>query len=305
MKNKALCVILAVLMMLSLTAVSVSAAQDDNRMPALTDEPKSLAVYFYIQKTGVDTPIQGAHIAVCQIANLTVRGGSAEYEVLPAYDSLQKLQDGKDVTFNGITGSESQNLAKLFFEIVEEPEHTGITDAVGICRFDIEKPGMYLVWEVAAEGDAENYEEFAPYLISVPLADRLTEDNQWLYEVITEPKTKVEEKSKPESSEPESSEPESSEPESSEPESSEPESSQPESSEPESSVPESSQPEYSEPVSKPASDPSIPSTPSQPTEPSEPFITGENSAVLMVIGIVCISVLGMMLFWRKKSKDSE
>jgi LPXTG-motif cell wall-anchored protein len=58
-------------------------------------------------------------------------------------------------------------------------------------------------------------------------------------------------------------------------------------------------------VSKPASDPSIPSTPSQPTEPSEPFITGENSAVLMVIGIVCISVLGMMLFWRKKSKDSE
>ena len=178
-------------------------ALDANRMPDINDQAKELTVYFYVQKMGVDTPISGAEIAIYKIADLDVIGGSANYTVVEQYQTLQKKEHGIDVTFNGLRGSDVTQVASDFNAIVKTADQTGVTNDQGICVFSNLEQGMYLVKEISATQDALKYEFFAPYIISVPLADTLGNENQWLYKVLSEPKTVVKEKE--ESSTPESS----------------------------------------------------------------------------------------------------
>lgn len=167
-------------------------AVNENSVPDIDDQSKSLTVYFFIQKTGVDTPIPGAEIGIYKIADLQVEGGSANYTVLDEYASLKKVEDERDVTFDGLSFSDSTKLAKQFAELVKEPEETALTNDKGICKFYNMQQGMYLVCELSVTGEAEQYELFEPYMISVPLAVENNDgENEWLYEVLSEPKTKV------------------------------------------------------------------------------------------------------------------
>ena len=184
MKIKPLMILIASILFVMLEPVSVF-AQSDNKVPDLTDEPNSLTVYFFIQKTGVDTPIEGAGIAIHKIADLSVHDGSASYIITDEYASLKKSVDGRDVTLEGISVSESVALSKKFAKLTGEPEQTAVTDNNGRCTFSGLEKGMYLVEEISAVGPAADYEMFEPYMISVPLAENYTGSYVWNYNVLS------------------------------------------------------------------------------------------------------------------------
>ena len=167
-------------------------ADETDFMPEISDSDKSLTIHFYVQKTGVDVPIKGAEIGIYKIANLSCENGSANYTLLPEYNSVKKVKDGEDVTFNGISGTESEQLAYKINELVGQPDNANSTNYLGNCTFDGLSQGMYLVKEINAEGDAADYEFFSPYLLSVPLAVKNGESgNSWKYDVFSEPKTMI------------------------------------------------------------------------------------------------------------------
>lgn len=241
MKLKYFSVILSLLtvMFFVMTEPVGIAALDNDRVPDIdSTQSKTLTLYFYVQLKGVDTPIEGAEMGIYRLSDLVTNGGSAEYPVLEAYASLRTMEDDKDVTFEGISVSESVLLADSFANAVSQPDQTAVTDKNGRCSFEGLEQGMYLVRQLSAKGQAQDYQFIAPYLISVPLAVNYTGENEWQYEVLSEPKSKpkpiseVSDHSEPfEDSDTDVSAPlESSEP-------SKPESSKPESSQPESSVP--------------------------------------------------------------------
>ena len=187
MKKYFLTVIAIILVMLE----PIAAAAANNKMPEIDDKAKNLTIHFYTQKIGVDIPISGAEIGIYKVAELSCDNGSANYELLPDYSDLRKTKDGRDVTFDGLSVSESEDLSKELAAMVTSPELSGITDTSGKFTFRNLSQGMYLVKELNAAGDASNYEIFTPYLISVPLAVKNDEGNYWEYDVISEPKTMV------------------------------------------------------------------------------------------------------------------
>ena len=274
MNIKRILLVLSVFAFLMLEPVSAFAAESD-RMPDLTDEAGNLTVYFMVQKTGVDTPLSGAHVAINKVADLNVKGGSAEYTVTKEFSNLQKLDGDRDVTFAGISVSDSIALAKVFALQVGDPESEKVTGEDGRCSFENLDRGMYLVREVSAEGDATEFEFFEPYFISVPLARVYVGENEWLYDVLSEPKT-VEIRPVP------SSEP-----------------SPPISSEP--SPPVSSEP--SPPDSSPHSEPESPTPSSDPG--GNPVLTGEYSYIFIVFGVMFASALISVLIHRKKKTDTD
>ena len=167
--------ILLTCIFMTLGPINVFAVSDiDN------SKEKSLSVYFYTQKVGVDTPIEGAEIGVSKIADITVKNGNIEYNVLSDYAEL------RDTKFEGITVDESKEIAKRFDEIVET-NNTKVTDKDGLCKFTISENGVYLVKHISSTGDAERYTMFEPYIILVPYVSEVNTD--WKYEVLSEPKT--------------------------------------------------------------------------------------------------------------------
>ena len=283
LKFMSLLVSLFTAMLLVMTEPVGIFALDNNLVPDIDEnQNKSLTVYFYVQKLGVDTAIEGAEIGIYKIADLESENGSANYTVSETYFSLAKIENDKDTTFEGISFSESVELAKKFANIAEtlSPVATGVTDSNGVYQFDNLEKGMYLVRELSASGDAKKYQLFEPYMVSVPLAVSVSEVNEWQYDVLSEPKTKVSSGSHDEVSKQTSddSKPESSQP--SKPESSQP--SKPESSQP--SKPESSQPESSVP----------------------PVFTGDGSArmIIALVG-VCFASLAVVLALTNKKKGAD
>lgn len=161
--------------MTTLEPISVFAVNDiDN------NKEKSLTVYFFVQKLGIDKPIEGAEVGITKIADIDVKNGNIVYKVVDKYDVL------KDIKFEGMTVEESKHTAKEFNDIVEV-EKTGITNTDGKCMFNNLESGVYLVKQLAAEGKAEGYAKFEPYIILVPYADNYLPD--WNYDILSEPKT--------------------------------------------------------------------------------------------------------------------
>lgn len=177
---------------------SDAAAEKGNQVPDLDELPKSLTVYFYVQNNGVDIAIEGASIGITRVAGLEVRNKSAEYTLLDTYKDA-------DIDFTGMDVEKSIKAAKTLSSMIKEHSLVTITDYHGKSVFSGLKPGMYLVEELDAHGDAEKYEFFDPYIISVPLADATETVCKWKNDVLSEPKTIVKEKQISEPSE--SSEP--------------------------------------------------------------------------------------------------
>ena len=300
----------AFIMLEPVSAFAYQTSYQTDVVPEIEDEALSLTINFCYSKNDIDIPISGAGIGINRISDLEVVNGFAHYTVVD-YDDYKDLikidQYGDDVTFAGISGTESNKLAARFALKAPEPEQMEYTGLNGLAKFTDLEAGMYLVREVDVTGRAADYSEFDAFLVSVPLAMDFSGENVWKYDVIADPKTTVTEVSNPESSIPISSTPESSTPESSTPESSTPESSTPESSITISSTPESSS-ENSTPVSSnpESSNPSEPtSTPEESSKPGIPVITGEASMLFVVILIFFVSALVITVTVNKKKRTDD
>ena len=284
LKYLSLLVSLLTVMLFVVTGPFSVLALEENSVPDIENEKKSLTVYFFVQLVGVDTPIEGAEVGIYRIADLKTSFGSANYTVLDKYAELKKTQNDRDITFEGISVTESIALAKKFAVFSETPEMTAVTDENGMCKFDDLEQGMYLVREISASGDAQKYQLFQPYMISVPLAvsDIRTGGKIWQYDVLSEPKTKVSSGSHSEMSTGTS-----------------------EVSNPEQSIPEKSVPEQS------ISETSQTSTVSQPSQASQsssnPIFTGDTSysVVVAMVGVMFASLAVVFITKKKKEADDN
>ena len=137
--------------------------------------------------------------------------------------------------------------------------------------------------EISASGDAQKYQLFQPYMISVPLAvsDIRTGGKIWQYDVLSEPKTKVSSGSHSEMSTGTS-----------------------EVSNPEQSIPEKSVPEQS--ISE-TSQTSTVSQPSQSSQSSNPIFTGDTSysVVVAMVGVMFASLAVVLMTKNKKEADDN
>ena len=289
LKYLSLLVSLLTVMLFVVTGPFSVLALEENSVPDIENEKKSLTVYFFVQLVGVDTPIEGAEVGIYRIADLKTSFGSANYTVLDKYAELKKTQDDRDVTFEGISVSESIALAKKFAVFAETPEMTAVTDKNGMCKFDDLEQGMYLVRELSASGDAQKYQLFEPYMISVPLtvSNIQTGGKIWQYDVLSEPKTKVSSGSHSEMSTGTS------------------EVSNPEQSISETST--SSETSISETSISETSQTSTVSQPSQTSQPSNPIFTGDTSysVVVAMVGVMFASLAVVLMTKNKKEADDN
>ena len=280
LKFMSLLISLFTVMFLVMTEPVSISAFDSDLVPNIDETlRKSLTVYFYVEKLGVPTPIDGAEIGIYKIADLKTKNGSANYSVTETYSSLAKIKNDRDITFEGISFSESVELAKNFDKTAqkEQPLKTAVTDHSGICKFDDLEQGMYLVRELSATGTAEKYQYFDAYMISVPLTVSYNGVNEWQYDVLSDPKTKVSSGGGDEISKDTSAE-------------SKPESTISDISAPDISMPESSQPQISQPQS---------SSP-------PPVFTGDSSSnmVIALLGM-CFASLAVVLALNYKKKGAD
>lgn len=174
---------IAAALMCSLAVASPVLAEDNaweiNRMPDSTQDTGTLTINFASEKGGKAVPLDGATISVYQVAKLHTHGGSADFDTLPGYtDAAGEKIDIKDA-------GESNALAEKLDKAKSGKTASAKTDAGGVAKFSSIPAGMYLVVEEGKSGDSAKYETFAPYLITVPLA----ESGNWNYNVVSAPKT--------------------------------------------------------------------------------------------------------------------
>ena len=156
-------------------------------------EKKTLTIHFYTQKSGVENNIAGAEVGIKKIADISVKNNDIKYKIVEEFGELN------GINFEGISVSESVNMARRFANITEEYDKSLITDEDGKCTFSIEDDGMYLVSEIGVQKDATHFEKFEPYIVLIPFIDG--KHTEWIYEVISEPKTVVIQRSDDETSE--------------------------------------------------------------------------------------------------------
>lgn len=150
-----------------------------NRMPDNTQDTGTLTINFASEKGGKTVPLGGASISVYQVAQLHTHGGSADFDVLPQY--VQTAGEKIDIKDAG----DSTALAEKLDKAKSKGAMSAKTDSGGTAKFSSLPAGMYLVVEEGKSGASAKYETFAPYLISVPLA----ENGKWNYNVVSAPKT--------------------------------------------------------------------------------------------------------------------
>ena len=160
-------------------------------MPDIEDKPVSLIILFQAHNDGADKPISGATMSLFRVADISCKNGNPVYEMLPEYSSLSKISNGKDVTFDGLSVSDSLNLAHALTAKAKKHDYTAVTDKDGKCIFKNIEKGMYLIRESTAEGESKNYAVIDPFLLSVPLGYQTSKGNYWEYDVLSEPKTVV------------------------------------------------------------------------------------------------------------------
>ena len=269
----------------------ITASAETKTLPKENEELSNrLTIHFYVQINGVDTPLPGAEIGIYQAASLRFdEKGNACYELLSPFKSLAVIREGREVTFDGVTGTDADRLVEKIESFSAKPEQTAVTNENGDAGFYGLKDGIYVVKELSASGPSDEYELFAPYYIAVPYGTLGEHGYEWEQDVFSDPKTVI----KPKESIPESSTP--SEPPESQPTSSQPTSSQPTSSKPPESQPTSSDVSVSDPsqTSPVSSKPPVsePSEVTRPEEPSDSPASGESAAARTGILILSLSVM--------------
>ena len=113
-------------------------------------------------QTGTNTRISGSRISVSQVAQIKSTGG---YEASNGYESL-------NINMNDLGDTEKQiATAKKLSSVSPSRNITRITAENGEAIFSGLEKGIYLVREAGKTGDAKEYTDVKPYLVSVPEKD--------------------------------------------------------------------------------------------------------------------------------------
>jgi len=199
--KKSIMILLVLALLVLAPFGTVSAAPQTNILSsetADTETENSLTVHFYVQIKGIDTPLPGAEIGIYKAAELKFdTRGNAYYQLMPEFQSLTVMKDGRDVTFEGISGTDADALVKKIEAFSAPSEMTAVTDRGGDARFSGLSSGIYIVKELRSSGLSDEYELFAPYFIAVPFGRLGEKGYEWQHEVISEPKTLIKPKEKP------------------------------------------------------------------------------------------------------------
>ena len=149
-------------------------------LPAYAAQDASLLLTMQYTSKGVTKPISGVKATAYQVASLDENINF--YTLQPEFTSL-------DVDFNkGLDAETATKAANTAMQIVEKNKLKGTEStsiANGSLPFGQLPYGVYLVMQTGATGTAEQYNNFTPFLISVP---QLTA-NDIVYDVQVMPKT--------------------------------------------------------------------------------------------------------------------
>jgi len=123
----------------------------------------SLTLRMKYASAGKTTPVAGITATLYQVASLDDDLNS--YTTSSSFDALS-------VDFNqGMSASAMADAAKRAAQIASDAKLSGTTatsGADGLVRFGTLPNGVYLVLQTGSIGDATKYNNFAPFLISVP-----------------------------------------------------------------------------------------------------------------------------------------
>lgn len=165
---------------------------EQNSMPELIPGEKGTlqVTLTCIGEDNQDVPLAEVKLGIYQVAELAVRGGSAEYTLTEPFADME-------ISFAGMTASDSNEAAAQLAVRVLENSVDGIlqqTDSRGNALFENLEPGIYLVKQENYQAEETQYLEMAPYLAMVPGIQQDGEENAWNYSVITVPKVSIQEK---------------------------------------------------------------------------------------------------------------
>ncbi len=149
---------------------------DVQEMPPLSEAEKTLTVIYRYQGDG----IEGVGLKLYQLADVTVTRGRVDYVMTDAFA-------GYPADWEEMTVRDSIVYAKTINVNHKPVAASGVTDADGRAVFGNLAPGMYLVVQTDAAGEAGRYEKTAPYLLAVPQAV----DGAWVDAVTAYPKTEL------------------------------------------------------------------------------------------------------------------
>lgn len=184
--KKRILIALSLALILALGSVDILFAEEGHEngsMPALK-QSSTLTIKTQFTDEEIVTPISGVLMTIYKVADLTVKDGMATYTPTEKFESVK-------INYKEMTASASNEAAQKLYELVKDGEITGETkesDGNGVINYGSVENGMYLVVQTGANGDATEYSQFAPYLISAP---QPVPDNTWEYDVVSIPKSEV------------------------------------------------------------------------------------------------------------------
>lgn len=175
--TRAALLLLAALIFAGSVALGTAFADGEvQELPEISEEPKSLTIIYQYKGNG----IEGVRIAIYRVADVTVTRGRVDYYLTEAFADYPADWPEMSVE-DSIVYAKSIDVAN------KAADQKGTTDAEGKIVFEDLTPGMYLIVQTEAAGEAAAYEKTDPYLLAVPMA----EDGVWVDQVAAYPKTEL------------------------------------------------------------------------------------------------------------------
>lgn len=165
--KKIICGMFAIMLVLTNTVIPASATNADDSVGSITvhyiDEGTKIENDKYMKDKVL---IEGATFSTAMVA--TEDNGSFEWISLVSEDTSFEYQ-AEDIFNKDKIADIAKKLADKFSKKLDKVNET--TGKDGICKFENLERGIYLVWESAKDGTAEDYSYSVPFLVEVPNRD--------------------------------------------------------------------------------------------------------------------------------------
>ncbi|MBR1679823.1 MAG: Cna B-type domain-containing protein [Bacilli bacterium] len=162
------------LVVISLFAISISQVQASN----IIDFSKTGSIQMVLSEKQSDTPIHGVGLTALKIAGVNVKDNNLVLENMEEYKTC-----GLDFTTLKEEDSISEGAAHCFLEHALTKNHQ-VTDENGQLTFHDLELGLYLI--VQPE-EVKGYSTLQPFTLLIPQVI----ENDWVYEIFSEPKTEI------------------------------------------------------------------------------------------------------------------